>query len=437
MKNKIAEIKQNKKVMACFISIIVIRIIIFFSMLPIPITDLDAKEYIAIDGFAAFGLVFNRYRTPLYPLVIEIFETIIGSGQLMLFCVSLLQLVVSCISSIYLYFACKNVCKNNMINLGITLMYSTNLSIAGWDRTTLTESFALSLTIFLIFNLTEYIARPNMKSIIYLSIISFAGTMLRPTFAGYAGLTFGFFILRYIFCKKERKIILRMSAVIALPAVLILGYATIFNYQHGQFSLSSSLTAQQITVFAESGIYTVGDNQEIIKTIEENLKPLKGDKTATDAAVRARHAVMNKYDIQEVSEFVSSIRIGHFKDYISVVIQMFSGTSKLNFFAYYNIENPVVSIILSLFITELNFFQGMMLTVVAGVLWVYDCIKKKHFNWVLFGVVFCVTYTYVISIFGTNTEFPRTAITVLPFINLALCIFFDRAVAWFKGDINV
>ena len=268
-------IKQKSEVIV--LSLLALFRIIYFNGLDIHYT-VDSYEYISRDGFAWLSGVPDRYRLPVYPMLIDILKSAFGDAYPYMLC--LLQLIVSICSIVVFYLILKKLVNSKNLCMIFTAFYATFNALTGWDKTLLTESLSLSLTVFLLFAIVSYIKSNKYKYIIEASVIIIIGSLLRAIFAIYGGLFFGFLIIYTIFPGKfssdsEKKLqrikILKGSLIALLPIVLILGYSYLFYNQYGCFTMSESALGQQLSVVLENEYYTNADDKELVKVANHIL----------------------------------------------------------------------------------------------------------------------------------------------------------------------
>lgn len=238
----------------------------------------DSYEYIARDGFSWLLGGIDRYRLPVYPMVIDICKLVSGSHFALLLC--LLQLVVSVFSVVVLYWTLKKIIDKKWICLAITFLYGTLSAVAGWDKTLLTESFSLSLTVFIIFGIVSFLKEDKYKYVIITTLCLLVGCFLRAVFVIYLGLFFGFMLLCIIFPKKtdegsnptkQRKKAVKHTLIAAIPLLFVFIYAFTFNNLYGGFTLSDSALGQQLHIVLQRGYYKDASDAEIKKDADEIL----------------------------------------------------------------------------------------------------------------------------------------------------------------------
>ena len=255
----------------CFALLIAFRLLYYYCldrfMAP------DSYEYIARDGFAWLRGAVDRYRLPLYPLLIDFFRILDQDRYLDL--LTLFQLGVSLLSLGALWAALRKLTERTWLSLLGTLLYGTLNAVSGWDKTVLTESLSLSLTVFVLWGLVSWLRDRRTVHALLTALFLLAGCLLRAVFAIYAGLFFGFFLLQLCFpgAKEDRpqRRRLRLAAAkgalaAAVPVLLVLLYALAFQARWGAFTLSDSGLGQQLYLVLAEGYYEDSEDAELAET---------------------------------------------------------------------------------------------------------------------------------------------------------------------------
>lgn len=409
---------NNRKVVVFFALIFVFQLFFFFSVLNY--LSNDSREYIGIDGFAVFRGVLDAYRVPLYPLIIECFQIVFGGWGLSLLCMA--QFAVFYLSCIFFYRLLGLLGCSRLPALLWTLVYAVSPATLNWVRAVLTESFSISLTIFFVYVLVRCLSSiqaegPYKRQAAVLATITFLGTMLRPTFALYAGGAVAFFLLRSLFTSDNRRKMLISAFVAALSPLLICLYAALFCQQHHSFTLSHSYLGQQLTVMAQTGLYELGEDAEIRDTIATAL--------SGSPDVRPRNLVLERFEPARISAFVKGIQRNHFQAYASSLWGKLN-SGKLTFRAYttapFYAWGHFYGAIAFVFEQLITFYQGFFIALTALGVLAHRFIRHKRFDWIILFFSGCVIVTYLTSFFGTNNEYPRTAITAYPYIIFLLAL---------------
>ena len=492
--------------------VIVLAIVIFTKIIHFFCLDFnytaDSYEYIARNGFDIFSGVIDRYRLPVYPMLLDIFSNLFGDNYLSALCY--FQLILSSVSVVLLYITMQKLTGRRFISLSVTALYGLCNAVIGWDKAILTESLSISFSVIIIWGIVLYLKKNSKKAIIIAIIVATIGCFLRAVFAIYAGLIFGFLILRLIFpgknleksaIKVQRLSDLKCSAVAVVPVVLLLVYAAGFSNQHGAFTLSDSGLGQQVATVLTND-YHLDSQDEEIKEIAEmflNSATNEGLTSAIDSSIDsvykkaplteeakeelakamyeyyapdgildktyeqemntyfsnlyqsdytcndgtsvyiARCYIMNNFSRDRIDSFVSECMKNHFKSHILSFVK----NTNEEFKAYQTpAGNSIASLLNSLldstvFFLHITLLQGMIIGFFELVIFVTVLIRKKLVDWVHLGLAAFILSTGLLALMGTNAEFARTSITMIPFmfvsVGLWVKMLFSRFVDKSKG----
>ena len=475
------------------ISLVLIFRVVYFFCLDYCFTP-DSYEYISRDGFAWLHGSVDRYRLPVYPMLIDICKFISESHYTFLLCV--FQLVVSLISVIVLYLTINRITEKKWTCLLITFLYGTFNAVSGWEKTILTESLSLSLTVFVLFGIVSYLKERKCKYIIFTTICLLIGCFLKAVFVIYLGLFFGFLILCVLFPNNssdasarasQRKKSLKHALIPSVPLILVFLYAFTFHSLYGEFTLSDSSLGQQLHIVLENGYYQDASDDEIINVadsilnssseselkerinifisgfykepdtpeiqkIKEQLLDMcdnKMDKNIedfldkyidelynnrydcnyTDSTYLARLYIMENYDRGRVQQFVNESKRTHLNSYLFRIplnlLDSYSSIKKVYASRITRFLSDVVNS--SLFFLTFTIIHSLLIAFVELLSFIVILLKKKRIEWLRLGLGVYVLFTVLLSIFGTNGEFARSAITALPFVFVAIAIYLD----WF------
>lgn len=213
----------------------------------------DSWEYISRDGFSWLHGSLDRYRLPVYPMLIDICQWMSADHYLLFVCAA--QLLVSLLSIVILYQTLCRLIDKRWICCTVTFLYGTLSAVSGWDKTLLTESLSLSFSVFILFGIVSFIQDRKYRYIILTTGCLLFGCFLRAIFAVYAGLFVGFLVLITIFPEKsddpaarsqQRKKYLKSTLIAMVPIIMVLFYAGSFYAQYGAFTLSDSGLGQHL-----------------------------------------------------------------------------------------------------------------------------------------------------------------------------------------------
>lgn len=365
-------------------------------------------------------------RTPLYPLFIQFFMLICNDFWKNFTCVA--QIIISFLSTIYFYKTLRIVVKKEKLIAIVTFLYGVSIAVIGWDTIILTESLALATTVWFCYLMFKYLKTKQLKYGISSTILIFLMTFLRPSFIGFIVIVFAFFLVKIVIEKENRKTDRICLLVSSVTLVLILGYATAFYQQYDIFSITKASVRQNLHVCMHQGFYKNSKDEQFIKDVEETIE--RGKKNG-DIPWLSTMEILEKYGNKRVQELVKISKKESKKEYIQYLINLISTESKKQFNAYQKSCVSELSNVRGNFIKSFTFFRFStvyLIMIMEAIMSIYKWIKNKKPDWIhlgLFGFIMAMLFT---SFTGTNAEFMRTAICVLPFSYLALGIIIYEAV---------
>lgn len=451
------------------------RILLFYS-LDVKYT-FDSLEYISRSGFDCFFGKVDRYRLPVYPMIIDIFQRVFVHKTDLAICI--FQLIVSLVSIVVLYLTVKKVTKNKAVSLIITCLYSTLNAVSGWDKALLTESLSMSLTVFILYGLIFFLLETKVRYAVLASVMLVIGCFLRAIFVIYAGMFFGALILILVIALLSKKheidksfkknYILSIGAAF-VPVILSLVYAFCFYTQFGSFTMSDSYLGQQLYIVLKFDMYKDCTNNAITQIADEitssKLPDLaeEGDKIMapeleaelhsivdTTTAVEydlnsvdnfslGRFYIMDKFSREDVKDFVDvsmkNHRLLNIQRMISNSVDVYSTDRYIHI--GYDRNTEVLYTFLNDFFSVVNFTVLHTLSVSIAEIYIFfnNLRKKKVTDWIRLGLGGFMLSTVMLSLIGTNDEYSRTAITALPVMFIALSIYLNQAVQYIRKAVN-
>jgi len=389
----------------------------------------DSESYIEYDFSKLLNLEIPA-RTPIYPLVIKMCQTIFGMELFREFVV-LFQMLVSFIAVIYFYKLLKLMIKKEGVIAFITLIYGTTNAIWGWDHSILTESLALSGYVFFLYNIIKYIKGANLFNGIWAVIISIILTFLRPTSIILTVLLFAFWIGRFIFDRKEIKTDFKCFLGSLLSLVLIIVYSIIFYQTHQIYSISDPTIRQNLFICIDQGFYKSSDNRQFIEDIEAEKEAVKDNPYYSSSNLKVwkvEEIIQEKYGNKKVQELTAYCVKQNIPQYIEYVINLIKDSSTTQYYGYSAMLPDYDSVMydIQVLITKIaNFSYIYFLIIMELIITLYKWIKEKIVPWLHIGI-FGFSFAIMLSTFiGTNAEFMRTSIGVLPFFYMALAMLID------------
>lgn len=429
-------INKEKRFMLTTMVICAIGAWIYYGLLRKSIVYGDSPSYIYFNFHEFLNGKFSG-RVPIYPLVIRICEKIFGNQFLEFVCI--LQYMVCFISIIFLYKLLKLLIKNEKIIMLVVILYGLCPSIIDWNNVIMTESLSLSFTVIFIYFLVKYIKKPDFKVGSIAIAIALISTFTKPTLIIYVLLLEIFWLARFIFDRKNVKTDIKCFVLSTISIIFIVIYAIIFHKTFGIYSISDAIPRQDLYICIQEGYYKNSDNEQFIKNIEDAIKnnPYNG---VTDCMWDAMTEVKDKYSLNELKKLTNYCRLKSMPDYIDYLNDLFK-TNASAIFGYYSFDFIDTNLnwlknTLTVLFEFITFAHIYIIICIEFVLFIYYWIKNKSVPWIN-CVFFAFQLAIIVSTFiGTNAEFMRTALCVLPFAYICVAIYIDKISTKAKEEVN-
>lgn len=424
----------------------------------------DSYEYISRDGFSWLAGNVDRYRLPVYPMIIDIIQGVFGEHFYFVLCY--LQLLVSLVSFVVLYCTLNKLTDRKWISTAVTVLYGVSNAVSGWDKTILTESFSLSVTVFMLWGIISFLKDNKIRYAVIAALLLTLGCFMRAVFVLYAGMFWGALILISIIqtMKKDKSDPSGSrynnwigAAISTVPIILVIAYSFAFYNQYGSFTMSDSYLGQQLFVVINNGYYHDSSDAEIASaadgiaysyeetvardpSIEERLEAIacrdtgiEYDLSNTANVNLARWYIMDTYDRTRVEAFVEESLGNHkFENWNRMMPNLFETYSSSFYRAVVDTEPAQMMVFLlddTLSVIRINIFHTLIISLIEIITFVYVLVKKKQIEWIRLGLGAFIMVTIILSIFGTNLEYARTAITAVPIATVAAAGIIDRIVS--------
>lgn len=252
--------------------------------------------------FAEGGIDWGR--TPIYPFFLGILKAFVGEG--------ILYWVVVCIQSILFllsvhcfYRLVKIFSGRNDVAFWFAIFYSLVPGITSWNNAILTESLAISGTIFLFYFAVNGWIKALSSSLIGFSISLCFLCMLRPSFLYLLPIFFCFW-LGTLFLKSKKKVACYGLLGVAFAASIVLCYCFAFQKTYGVFIPSGIGTLNQYCIARQRNLL----NPDVIENpaLKLDIKNiLQSEKTETmDSFYTEFGKLRNKYLLSDIQNALSS-----------------------------------------------------------------------------------------------------------------------------------
>lgn len=409
-----------------FFVILVWRIILKKTFGPYSITP-DSASYIEYPWNDFFDLNITTGRTPIYPAFLAILRIILGESSY-LSAVPVFQAGISMASLFYMRKALLLVgCNNRVANI-VTTFYGANPGIIVWDNYVLTESLALSLTIFFIYQILKFINHPALNTGVATTVLTLFMIFERPTFLLFGGLLFAFWIIRMLKSKdaSTRKLFLRLSITSICSFLLVLSYASSFKNNFGYLSLSNVLPRQNLYSAIERGYYRDSDNQEFVIAIDvavdksDNLWNAMMDVLDTFGPIESNKFALNvlfenplRYAKDTLYHMVYDGQYSFGGGNIYTSLHSLSRHENMLFALICAICNALDLKIVWLYVFLLMEMIWLILSIYRG---------QERLIWIHLGLAVFMLAIPVSTYIATCAEYDRTMIHVVPFVYISVAI---------------
>ena len=264
----------------------------------------DTVSYLAAWDMLIDGHI-DEWRTPVYPLLLGCFKFFFGSSNYLLYIV-LFQYFIFLISIRYFHRLTIAITKNGIISFFFTTFYALFPCIPTWNCYILTESIAISCSIFYLYSLLLLYQKNSITHWIITYFWLLFLIFLRPVFIYLLPIIFVGGIL--LFIKKGKsisKFIVSGLIGYAIVCILLVAYVVSFKNNYGIYSLSGISTINKYWIARMAGAvdpmfpYDPNSQRPICKRIVygEVRKPV-------DVFYEAEVAI-SSYGLKQFSDYVN------------------------------------------------------------------------------------------------------------------------------------
>lgn len=351
----------------------------------------------------------SALRTPVYPYFIKIIGKI-GGQENLYNNVVIAQKILFIISLILFYYCLKKITKNNIITSVLTIVFGICPFVILWNIMILTEAISLFEIILLSFITISYLQKPKKATAILMGIISLGMIMTRPSFIYLLPIYILFWILRFLFNKKEKEVIAGLISCIVCT-VILLGYCGLMKLQHGEFSITAVSYINNTVTVIDSNSYKKASNEEMVA----DANAIKGDKDGEANAWATYRELEGKYSVDELKEFASSA-MKNDSDYIKYLLRKTVSLSTLNIGTASYIPNDVfigkdyanqIYTYLGNLILPINFGFVYIVIAIAIIYLLYNMLKNAKIEWYIAFFAILIAANLFTLIVGAPFESQR------------------------------
>lgn len=222
----------------------------------------DSASYINLnwEGFQ------RGERMPLYPLLIR-FHRLLWKNHY-LEGVVCCQILVSLIAVVFLYKAVKLAVRNLLIACIAAVFWGCYPGVMGYDTVILSESLALSLSVFLLYFTVRYIRHSTGKNGGRMLFAAFLAVCQKSALFIYVPATFVLLAMQFFLQKEKRKTVCRLAGINLLIAALLFLHACQVNAHASTFGIDKRGPRHMLAACLESGLYKNYPDQKLVREIE-------------------------------------------------------------------------------------------------------------------------------------------------------------------------
>lgn len=378
---------------------------------------------------------FNRLngygkRTPLYPFLIWICEKITGENHF-LFSTVCVQILISAIAVFFLYKTIYIATDNQLISNIIVILYGCDSCILYWDVSILTESLAISVSIFFLYSIVKYVKDPSFKNGGIAILISLIATGIKPTLAVYSGVCLVLLFLQFFLQKDIRRMILKLASLLGIVILIYIGYSYNNWVHYGTFNLTNLGPRHSLVPCLVTGSYLNYPNQSLVLEIDNiyNASIEAGNDPrswATTTSVMELFGSTERERNVKTKAFTSyciKTAPGAYLHYLLDNIVRYWNSRYISYgalFADISDSSATMFAGLILFIQrDLSLVEvgtGFYMIAFSFFLALYKWFKEKQCPWYYLGVWGTLTVIEASVFLGSYDEFSRLTIYALPFI---------------------
>lgn len=237
------------------IIIYVIAIVLSAASVPlneVPNFQIDSISYVrAWKHFCTYGI--DSARTPLYPFYLGMMKALYGK-ELSFLAAVVGQYLICFVSLFSLYRLVLSILKSEKAAFFSTLFYIVLITLSGWNSAIMTESLAMSGTIFYLHSLICFFRSGSHKPLFISQFILFCLLMLRPSFIYMIPVTLVEFIIYYFQRKQSRKASLVAIGSLFIVVLTQIGYMTYYYQKEGIFATNNVGLHNQYFMCREYGV---------------------------------------------------------------------------------------------------------------------------------------------------------------------------------------
>jgi len=310
-------------------------------------------------------------RTPVYPLFLIAIRNLIPE-VFFLKTVIAIQLIVFLFSIYAFYYISRFLISNSKIAFIVTILYACLPSFSSLSLFILTESFAVSGTIFYLYCIIKSYHSTSLKNFFISNLLLLALIMLRPVFMYLLPISI-FFWIYVLYIKRTKFYLLHLIGPIIILCITLF-YANSFKKVYGIFTLSCVSQLNQYIILSEANLIA----SNTISVFKNEILQYQLVSLEKRNLYDEYYKMSAKYGLVQLDGLISnSIRI-NFKEYIKLTAQrIYRIDTNSIFFGGSYIYNDLVNILKSHLIMAIgNFVQLYFLLILYFATMLYFWLSK-------------------------------------------------------------
>lgn len=267
------------------------------------LTTHDSASYVEAFDNIYLGAP-DRFRTPIYPLVVggfcQLFGVTAGCLATIIF-----QHLVFLISVPFFYKATQRIFKSDLWAFAVAAIYILSAEHFNWNNYIMTESLSTSGMAFLLFFTTSDVEKPSVKNATWLFLTGALLLMLRPAHIYIIPVFLVVFGIAWFFKRHRKAANAGLLATIGI-GLIVVGYMCTFKAAYGTFAISNVSTFNKYYSLRQNGLFEPSkiDNPEIASLIDGFYA--KNGRTTDD--IISTYAEIETLDTQfPMSEFENTV----------------------------------------------------------------------------------------------------------------------------------
>ena len=292
--------KLSKDLKTIYIFAVICSVILVFGWGVL--TSPDSVTYInAWDNYSVGKL--DMLRTPIYPIFLGAVKVIFGERMFCMVAICI-QHLLFLISIRYFYKLAHLLSNSANITFWLTLFYAIIPPITTWNNYILTESFAISGTVFLVYVAIKIFEGFKLFYTVYFTVLLSILVLLRPALI-YLLPVFAV-IWIYFFFKKANAIGLGGTCGVLIATICLLTHMKAFEKEYGIFASSSVNTVNQTHISRQYGLLNpdVIDNPKLKADIIASYEKYGREMEDYELAGREAGRLFRDYDLKTKNDAI-------------------------------------------------------------------------------------------------------------------------------------